>query len=256
MRTVLNQLQDHVLPRIVGALFTVVVFCAPLAVLTWCFDIIDELRLRILLNAMSGAVLVAMALAEPRSWRARLQSLWFPAFFVFIFLLFAIGHEFGISALAINVAIVIATVPWCWLLWLLMGRSWLLFSAMVSAVAVTLLYWVAAMVEAGAPWDIALLPFPTVLLGGVLWAPVARITLDSARRRKNRLLAGPGLQALAMAILFLPVVLVAVVVPEMVGLDPHWSAVSLTLVGVLLSTVISEPLRRFLLRWGNLSPDQ
>ena len=64
------------------------------------------------------------------------------------------------------------------------------------------------------------------------------------------------MRALAMAVLFLPVILVAMVVPGMLGLSSTWSAVSLTLVGVLLSAVIAEPLRRFLLEWGNLMPDR
>ena len=63
------------------------------------------------------------------------------------------------------------------------------------------------------------------------------------------------MQALAMAILFLPVIVVAVAVPGMLDLSPAWSAVSLTIVGVLLSSVVSEPLRRFLLEWGDLAPD-
>ena len=57
-----------------------------------------------------------------------------------------------------------------------------------------------------------------------------------------------------MAILFFPVILVAVVVPLMLELSPIWSAVSLTIVGVLLSAVVSDPLRRFLLEWGELAP--
>ena len=58
-----------------------------------------------------------------------------------------------------------------------------------------------------------------------------------------------------MATLFFPVILVAVVVRWMLELSPIWSAVSLTIVGVLLSAVVSEPLRRFLLEWGNLTPN-
>ena len=57
-----------------------------------------------------------------------------------------------------------------------------------------------------------------------------------------------------MATLFFPVILVAVFVPWMLELSPIWSAVSLTIVGVLLSAVVSDPLRRFLLEWGTLSP--
>ena len=64
------------------------------------------------------------------------------------------------------------------------------------------------------------------------------------------------MRVLAMAILFFPVILVAMVVPGMLDLSSNWTAVSLTLVGVLLSAVISEPLRRFLLEWGALMPDR
>ena len=63
------------------------------------------------------------------------------------------------------------------------------------------------------------------------------------------------MQALAMAILFLPVIVVAVAAPGMLELDAPWSAVSLTIVGVLLSAVVSDPLRCFLLEWGKLSPN-
>ncbi len=69
-------------------------------------------------------------------------------------------------------------------------------------------------------------------------------------------MSGPGMQALAMAILFLPVIVVAIAVPGMLDLSPAWSAVSLTIAGVLLSAVVSEPLRRFLLEWGKLAPSQ
>ncbi len=57
-----------------------------------------------------------------------------------------------------------------------------------------------------------------------------------------------------MAILFFPVFLVAIAVPDMLELGPTWSTVSLAILGVLLSAVISDPLRRFLLDVGELSP--
>ena len=64
------------------------------------------------------------------------------------------------------------------------------------------------------------------------------------------------MRALAMAILFFPIILVAMAVPGMLGLSSTWWTVSLTLMGILLSAVISEPLRLFLLEWGNLMPDR
>ena len=89
-------------------------------------------------------------------------------------------------------------------------------------------------------------------MGGVLWTLTARWILRLAQRSKHYKMRGPGTQALAMATLFFPVILVAVVVPGMLELSYVWSSASLTNVGVLLSAVIADPLRRFLLGWGNL----
>ena len=120
-----------------------------------------------------------------------------------------------------------------------------------------LIYWLAALASTDdLPLTLLLLPLPTVFLFGVAWAPAARWTLGDARRRSHRRIGGPGFQALAMTILFLPVALVAIVVPPMLEFSDIWSAVSLTLVGVLLSAVVADPLRRFLLEWANLSPDR
>ena len=118
-----------------------------------------------------------------------------------------------------------------------------------------MIYWVAALSGVGGALEILILPLPTVLFDGVFWALVARWTLAIAERRKDCPLSGPGTQVLAMAILFFPVILVAVVVPWMLELNQIWSAVSLIIVGVLLSAVIADPLRGFLLEWGKLSPE-
>ena len=149
----------------------------------------------------------------------------------------------------------VAVLPYCWLVWLLMGRSWLLSTGLVLALALMMIYWLAALSGVGGALEILILPLPVVLFGGIFWAPIAQWTLAIAERREACPLSGPGTQALAMATLFFPVILVAVVVPWMLELSPIWSAVSLTIVvGVLLSAVVSEPLRRFLLEWGNLVP--
>ena len=136
-----------------------------------------------------------------------------------------------------------------------MRRDWLLLTALMLALALMMIYWTAALAGDDSWFDLLLLPLPVVILGGIIWTPVAWQVLDTARRRKDCSLSGPGMQALAMANLFLPVIVVAVAVPGMLDLSPAWSAVSLTIVGVLLSSVVSEPLRRFLLEWGCLKPD-
>lgn len=176
------------------------------------------------------------------------------ALFIAPLFLFATGHKFDLRALASNAAILVAGLPWCCLIWLLIGRSPLLLSGLIVALAAMLVYWGGALSEVGDTLEVLLLPLPTILLGGVFWAPAARLTWHFAMRWKDRPMRGPGMQALAMVMLFFPVILVALIVPWMLELEPIWSAVSLTVVGVLLSAVVSEPLRRFLLVWGKLSP--
>ena len=122
------------------------------------------------------------------------------------------------------------------------------------SLAVLMIYWTAALIETESQLELLLLPLPTVIVGGVVWTPAAWLTLGIAERQKGCKIGGPGTQALAMATLFLPVILATVAVPSMLGLDQAWSAVSLTLAGVLLSAVVAEPFRRFLLEWGNLTP--
>ena len=130
---------------------------------------------------------------------------------------------------------------------------WLL-TGLVLAFTVFMIYWVAALVEFGAPWELVLLPLAMVTFGGLAWAPLAALVLNTAKRRKHHRVGGPATQAAAMITLFLPVVLVAVAVPGMLQIGETLSAVSLTIVGVLLSAVVSEPLRRFLFEWGDLQP--
>ena len=112
------------------------------------------------------------------------------------------------------------------------GRSWLLSTGLILAMVAMMIYWVAAFSGVDGALEILILPLPVVLFGGIFWAPVARWILAVAKRRRDCPLSGPGTQALAMATLFFPVILVAVVVPWMLELSPIWSAVSLTIVGV------------------------
>ena len=193
-------------------------------------------------------------LSEPRPWKKRGEQYGISAFFV-LALLLAAADEFDWHGLAINVVVAMLILPYGWLVWKLMRGSGLLLMALVLAVALTMVYWTAALAGDDGWFELLLLPVPVVIIGGVIWAPLARKILDVAGRRKDCPLSGPGMQALAMATLFLPVIIIAITVPRMLELSPAWSAVSLTIVGVLLSSLVAAPLRLFLLRWGKLEPE-
>ena len=244
---------SRIRPRLPGVFLVSVVYGVPVYALTWHSGLIDDLSVRLLLSVLVAMVPVAELLSAPRPWKSRGDLLLFALFIVPVSL-FAIGHRFNLRVLSSNAAMLVAVLPWCWLIWQLMGGSLLLLTGLILAMVAMMIYWVAALSGVGGSLEILILPLLPVLFGGVFWAPVARLTLAIAERRKDCPLSGPGTQALAMAILFVPVILVAVIVPFMLELSQIWSAVSLTIVGVLLSAVISDPLRRFLLKWGNLTP--
>ena len=191
----------------------------------------------------------------PRSWASGEYLLGLSSL-VALVLLLVVGDKFDWAVVALNSAVLLVALPYGWLVWKLMRRNWLLLTGLILALAAMMIFWTAALVREEDLLEVLLLPVPAVLFLGLAWTPVAGWALDIAGRWKNRRVGGPGMRALAMAILFLPVILVAMAVPGMLGLSSIWSAVSLTLVGVLLSAVISEPLRRFLLEWGNLMPDR
>ena len=128
--------------------------------------------------------------------------------------------EHLIDIVGTNAAVALISLPLALLMWLLTGRQWLLSAAFSFALVVMLIYWLAALAQTDASpltllFLVLLLPLPTVLLFGVAWAPVARWALGAARRRSHRRIGGPGFQVLAMTTLFLPVALVAIIVPPM-----------------------------------------
>ena len=241
-------------PRLPGVFLIGVIHCVPIYAFTWCFSLIDDLSARISISLLVTMLPVAELLSDPRPLKSRGEQFWLALFFALALLLVA-SDEFNWHGLAGNAAISLLVLPYGWLVWKLMRHDWLLLTALMLALAMMMIYWTAALAGDDSWFVLLLLPLPVVIIGGIIWAPVARQILDTAGRRKDCPLSGPGMQALAMAILFLPVIVVAVAVPGMLDLSPAWSAVSLTIVGVLLSAVVSEPLRRFLLEWGDLTPD-
>ncbi len=240
-------------PRLPGAFLVSVIHCVPIYAFTWYFSVIDDLSARISISLLVAMLPVTELLSGPRPLKSRGEQFWIAVFFLLALLLVA-SHEFKWHRLAGNAAILVLVLPYAWLVWYLMRRNWLLLTGLMLALALTMIYWTAALAGDDSWFDLLLLPLPVVIVGGVIWAPVAWQILDTARRRKDCPLSGPGMQALARAILFLPVIVVAVAVPGMLDLSPAWSAVSLTIVGVLLSSLVAEPLKRFLLRWGKLEP--
>ena len=238
--------------------FTVMIaYWLPVFAFVWYSGLVDDIYARLWISALVTVMPVAALFSKPkhglRIWRWPGEDLGI-ALFLWLATLLAAVNRFGIVGLELQLSLIIVMLPWCWFIWLLLRRNWWLLTGLVSAFAVFMIYWVAALVKFGEPWEFLLLPLVMVTFGGLARAPLAALVLNTAQRCKRRRVSGPATQAAAMITLFLPVILVAVAVPGMLQLGETWSAVSLTIVGVLLSAVVSEPLRRFLVEWGDLRP--
>ena len=240
--------------RVSRLFFFVTACCAVVTALIWYFALFDDLQVRILVSVVIVLIPMLDFQPPPRAWASREDLLWLSSFVALAVLLVA-GDKFGWAGVALNSVVLLVALPYGWLVWKLMRRNGLLLVGLMLALAVMMIFWTAALVRDERSLDVLLLPLPVVLFFGVAWTPVASRAVDIAGRWKNRRVGGPGMRALAMVILFFPIMLVAMAAPGTLGLSSTWSAVSLTLMGVLLSAVISEPLRRFLLEWGNLMPD-
>lgn len=232
---------------------TILATCIPVYAMAWFLGVFDHIAHNITITVVVTALPVTTLLSPPEPLTVRSYPVWLATFSV-IALIFFIGDEFDSQLITFNLTLLILALPYGLVYVIIVRREWLVSVGLVLALIATMIYWVAALAINKEGFDLVLLPLPIILAGGVLWAPAASWTLKRARRLRNRRVSGPGMQVLAMTTLFLPVTLVAIALPTDLGLRPSWSEVSLVLIGVFLSGVISEPLRRFLIEWGKLAP--
>ena len=216
--------------RLPDTLAVTVAYLLPVFAFVWYSGLVDDIYARLWISALVTVLPVATLFSKPRHglriWRWPGQDLGI-ALFLWLATLLAAANKFGIGGLGIHLSLIITILPWCWFIWLLLRRNWWLLTGLVLAFAVFMIYWVAALVKFGDPWDLVLLPLLMVAFGGLAWAPLAALVLNTAKRRRRGRISGPATQAAAMITLFLPATLVAVAIPRMLQLDEAWSAVSL-----------------------------
>ena len=244
----------HLRQRLAVLSVTVVFICAPVYAMAWYLDVVGNIASSITITILVTALPVIQLMSQPQRLTKRSLPVWFSAFSLIAIALFA-GDIYDWRFVSFSVFLVLLALPYGFVFWLILRHEWILSFGFALALAATTTYWIAGLTMHEEGYDLLLLPLLVILAGSVLWAPVASWTLKCARRLKDRRISGPGMQALAMTMLFFPVALVAIALPKDLGLSETWSNVSLALIGIFLSGVISEPLRCFLLEWGNLDPE-
>ena len=239
--------------RSVALAVTVAFICVPTYVIAWFFDGFNNLFSRIAITVL--VTIWPFAKLKLPHERLKILSLEVGISVISLMALaLVVGNRYDLRFISFSTILILAALPWCLVVGETIRREGMIIAGFAPALIAIMVYWFFGLAGNDEGYDLILAPLPVVFLGGAIWAPVTLLILKLARWLKDGKISGPGMQATAMTMLFFPVTLVAVALPSDFGLSATWSNVSLALIGIFLSGVISEPLRRMLIEWGKLAP--
>lgn len=221
----------------------------------WGFDYIDRLYDSIAMNLLP-AVMPPIVFYEgmrrkPEARQLQWLYLGFAAF-LGLMLLLAISDTYDFHGLGINVVVVLASVPWLFVFGMLVRGKRILAIGMVPAAALLMAYWVSPAIWSGEELQYFLIPLPAVSSLLAAWTFLVWLLFKGVDRWPEEPTLGPLMESLAMLSLFLPIMILAILVPRAIPGGEDWSVVFAAMVGVVFGSVISEPLSRFLRSYGNL----
>ncbi len=234
---------------------TILGICVPVYAMAWWLNIHDNLAANIAVTILVSMMPVAELASPSESLTTRGSIVWLSGFVLVAFAFF-FGEEAGIRFLTFGAIFLVVALPWIWIFWQIVRHELILIPGFALALIAISIYWAGALVKDNLTFDLLLLPLPLVFVAAVLWAPTASYALKIARRNKNVRIRGPATQASAMGILFMPAFLVSFTIPDVLELSDPWSAACVTIVGVVLGAVVSEPLKNLFLEWGELARDK
>ena len=222
----------------------------------WSYDPIGGVWNKTLLNLVYALVPLSTFL-DNKTIRASRRFDWWHFVFVLVnlaFLLIAISDKFDRPLLGLNVFLALMSAPFILIFGDFVRRTPLLGVALVPSTIIVEAFLVVAGSPEGIRLEYLLISLPTVLMVSAIWMFAARFLLTHARQRRQTAIWGPAMETTAMIFMFLPLTSLAMVVPIVVTDDRTWLAVSVTIIGVSFGSVVSTPLRQFLLDLGQLPP--
>ena len=137
----------------------------------------------------------------------------------------------------------------------LVYRKLILGIALVPAIVVILLANISLVLQVEVDWwTPSMLLFIALLLLAVPWSGVGLLLLCWAEKSRHRSLIGPFSEFLSMTFLFVPLMYSVWELGENLPDSETWQPVCVTVMGVLMSIIVSDPLKRFLKAcWNPLS---
>ena len=234
---------------------TILGICVPVYAMAWFFDLSNNLISTIAITVLV-TLLPFMKLLLPRErWTSGSFEVWYACFYL-ITLALVVGNRYDLQLISFSAISVGMAIPGSLVVGIVVRQEMILLAGFLPALIAMMVYWVAGLAVNNGNFDLILLPLPVVFIGGAIWAPVALLISRFARLHKDGKVSGPAMQVVTMTTLFFPIALVAIVLPADLGLSSTWSNVSLALIGIFVSGVVSEPLRRLFIEWGKLAPQK
>ena len=225
--------------------------------LMWFPDLIDGMSTRVLLVLLYTVIPLSTLVEKTDDRAERRRLIWLNlGFGLFIagLLLIAISDRQDWDLLGVNVLFFMMSAPFLLIFAVLIRGTPLTGVALIPSTVLAEVYLAIPEDWSDVRLEYLLIPLPVVLIGSVLWSFVARWLLSQARKRRQVPIWGPASESFTMFFLFLPLILFAILMPRALTDDQIWLAASVTIIGVLLGSVVSTPLRQFLLDLGELQP--
>ena len=225
--------------------------------LIWFPGAIEDTSSRIMLVLLYAAIPLSTLLETTDKAAERRRFFWWNLGFVLLnlgLLLMAISNEFDWPLLGVNVLFIMISAPFLLVFVLLIRGTPLTGVALVPSTIVAAAYLAISENSSGLRPEHLIVPLPLVLMGSVVWSFLARPLLNQARERRQTPIWGPAIESFTMLFLFLPLIAFAIMMPRALTDDQIWLAASVTIIGVLFGSVVSTPLRQFLLDLGQLPP--
>ena len=129
----------------------------------------------------------------------------------------------------------------------LVYRKLILGIALGPAIVVLLLANISLVLQdEGAWWESSVVLFTVLMLVATPWSGLGLLLLQWAEKSHGRNRLGPFTEFISVAFLFVPLMYSVWVLGESLPDSKTWQPVCVTVIGVLMSIVASDPLKRFL----------
>ena len=230
------------------------------AVLVWPFDLIG--------SALGGAFFVALCVVVPAyslmgpdltTLAERFRVRWEIFGLTLLLgggLLLALSERLGLLWLGGNVAILMVSAPFMLFVALLVRGNPLLIVGLGLPTAATFVAWVILTIRHEEFLALLLAPLPTVSLMAPVWGILLLLVQRIASHQRQVPRYGPLWESVLMVMTFAPFIVLGILFHKELNLSEQWLMGFTLLMGLLLSSVVSVPLRQFLLDLGNLPPNR